>query len=190
MTNAVRNRAGRRRRDAPLPVGIVRIVAAGGESMTQPDGPSRPMNARGSAPAPRSPTVVIVQRQSPNIVVRLIWFVCAGWWLTGLVSLLAWALAATIIGIPLSISLLNRIPQVATLRMSTPEAIALVDGTVAIQHRRQRAFWVRAVYYLLIGWWFTAIWLTLAWTLVLSIIGIPLAFVMYGAVGSVLTLKR
>ena len=38
----------------------------------------------------------------PPLLVRAIWFVFIGWWLTGLVNVLAYLIALTIIGLPLA----------------------------------------------------------------------------------------
>jgi uncharacterized membrane protein YccF (DUF307 family) len=54
----------------------------------------------------------------------------------------------------------------------------------------QRAWIVRALYYLLIGWWFTAIWVVVAYILALLIITIPLASKMFNNTNKVLTLAR
>ena len=49
---------------------------------------------------------------------------------------------------------------------------------------------VRAVYFLLVGWWFSGVWMAVAYALLISIIGMPIAFWMYGRVGAVTTLHR
>ena len=46
------------------------------------------------------------------------------------------------------------------------------------------------MYFLLVGWWFSAIWLAAAYALTVSIVGLPIAFWMYGRVGAVTTLFR
>jgi len=54
----------------------------------------------------------------------------------------------------------------------------------------QRAFVIRALYYLLIGWWFTAIWVVVAYIFALLVITIPLASKMFNNTNKVLTLAR
>jgi uncharacterized membrane protein YccF (DUF307 family) len=54
----------------------------------------------------------------------------------------------------------------------------------------QRSLLVRAAWFLLVGWWVTGIWLSAAWLLNVTIIGIPLGIKMINAVPLVLTLKR
>ncbi len=52
----------------------------------------------------------------PNLILRVIWFLLVGWWLAGILSVAAWALNATIIGLPLGLWIINRLPTSATLR--------------------------------------------------------------------------
>jgi uncharacterized membrane protein YccF (DUF307 family) len=47
--------------------------------------------------------------------VRLIYFVFIGWWFSLGWSLAAWFLCVTIIGLPLGVLMLNRLPNVTTL---------------------------------------------------------------------------
>ena len=53
---------------------------------------------------------VAEQKTGPGLLVRALWFVFIGWWLTGIVSAIAWFAMVTIIGLPLGIWLINRIP--------------------------------------------------------------------------------
>jgi uncharacterized membrane protein YccF (DUF307 family) len=48
-------------------------------------------------------------------VVRLAYFVLIGWWFSLGWSLVAWFLCVTIIGLPLGVLMLNRLPNVTTL---------------------------------------------------------------------------
>ena len=48
---------------------------------------------------------------------------------------------------------------------------------------------VRAIWYLLIGWWLGAIWTILAYLFCLTIIGLPLGTIMFNTLPKVLTLK-
>ncbi len=47
-----------------------------------------------------------------------------------------------------------------------------------------------ALYFLLIGWWFSAIWIVLAWLIAVTIIGLPVAQWMFLRVNAILTLQR
>jgi uncharacterized membrane protein YccF (DUF307 family) len=50
-------------------------------------------------------------REIPFLL-RVVWFFVLGWELTGIWILVAWALNLTIIGLPLGLWMINRIPQV------------------------------------------------------------------------------
>src|SRR5215210_3312712 len=59
---------------------------------------------------------VVEDRTAPSLVLRVLWFIFVGFWLGGIVTAAAWALNVTIIGLPLGLWVLNRIPTVMTLR--------------------------------------------------------------------------
>ena len=70
---------------------------------------------------------IVELKTGPSILVRAVWYVLIGWWLTGIVMSLAWFLAITVIGLPLTFYLVNRIPTVLTLR-PRHEQYELVTG--------------------------------------------------------------
>lgn len=63
-------------------------------------------------------------------------------------------------------------------------------GSIPVAARNQRPFLVRAIYFVLIGSWFSAVWLVLAWLLAVTIIGLPAAQWMFFRVNAILTLQR
>ncbi len=143
------------------------------------------------------PTPVVVQHRDrgPGCLIRILYFIFVGLWLGGIVTVLAWILNVTIIGLPLGLWLLNRLPQVMTLKPVPAEGRAVVvDGKVVYRETslRQHPFLLRTLYFLLIGWWFSLLWLILAWLLTgLSLgLGLPLAFWMFDQVPAITTLAR
>jgi uncharacterized membrane protein YccF (DUF307 family) len=136
--------------------------------------------------APAGP--VVIDRPPPNLILRVVWFILIGWWLGGILSAVAWALNATIVLMPLGLWLINRLPTFITLRPQE-QRFEVVGGDL-VPATRQRPLLLRAVYFLLIGWWFSGLWMAVAYVLVLTVVGIPLAFWMYGRVGAVTTLYR
>jgi uncharacterized membrane protein YccF (DUF307 family) len=130
----------------------------------------------------------LVAVRPPNLLLRIVWFILVGWWLTGILSAAAWALNATIIGLPLGLWIINRLPFVATLRPL--ESFYQIEGGAVISAVEQRPFLIRAIYFLLIGWWLSGLWMAVAYVLLISVIGLPFAFWMYGRIGAVTTLFR
>jgi len=139
--------------------------------------------------------VVVMASPEPNLLIRALWFVFIGWWLSQFVILLGWLLNLTIVLLPAGVWCLNRIPQVATLKSSRKAVETRVHpGTgltmVEMVDREQLPFWQRALYFLLVGWWASLLWLEAAWIFGILIITLPLSFWMFGASGKVTTLRR
>jgi uncharacterized membrane protein YccF (DUF307 family) len=145
-------------------------------------------------PPPDSARVVTAKRSDgPSLLVRTLWFIFIGWWLTGLVNVVAYVIALTIVGLPLAFVIFNRLPSVLTLRPRTLQTSHEVAGGVTYvteSHAPQRSFFLRAVYFILIGWWFGAVWSALAWLLCVSVIGLPFGVMMYNRLPAVMTLRR
>ena len=140
-------------------------------------------------------TVVNTPDQGPGCLIRILYFIFVGLWLGGIVTIAAWVLIVTIIGLPLGLLLLNRLPQIMTLKpVPTQARVTVVDGKVIYRETSLPAhpFLLRTLYFLLIGWWFSALWLILAWLITgLSLgLGLPLAFWMFDQVPAITTLAR
>lgn len=133
---------------------------------------------------------IIIQPSGPNILIRLLYFIFIGWWLGGIVSLLAWGLNITIIGLPLGLWLLNRLPSVITLRPQENRWRVTESGLQ--QGQPQRAFFVRALYFLVVGWWLSGVWISMAYaaTIFTFGLGLPITFWMLGRIGAITTLYR
>ena len=139
--------------------------------------------------------LLVVPSAEPHLVFRAAWFILVGWWLSQITILAAWILNVTLIGLPAGIWLLNRIPQVATLKSSRKSIQIRTDDATGLRvveraDRPQRPFWQRALYFLLLGWWFSLIWLEVAWLLGILIVTLSLSFWVFGATGKVTTLRR
>ncbi|MCC6313438.1 MAG: YccF domain-containing protein [Thermomicrobiales bacterium] len=126
--------------------------------------------------------------RGPNLLFRVIWFIFIGWWLGGILSGVAWFFNATIIGLPVGLWIINRLPTFITLRPQ--EQTWRLDEGRMVRGRGQRSFVLRSIYFLLVGWWFSGVWMAVAYVFLLSIVGFPIAFWMYGRVGAVTTLFR
>ncbi len=133
--------------------------------------------------------VVIEQRSGPNLLIRALYFIVFGLWFSSIWTVVAWVLCVTIIGLPLGLWMLNRLPQVVTLAPQRTDLV-IANGRAYYADVPQRPFLLRAVWFVLIGWWLSALWLTLAWALCASIIGMVVAFWMFDRVPAIITLAR
>jgi uncharacterized membrane protein YccF (DUF307 family) len=128
--------------------------------------------------------------ESPNIILRIIWFVAVGWWLSGIWTVVAWVLCVTIIGLPIGLMMLNSLPQVTTLRARNVQTVVDAQGAVSVVTTPQYNFLIRAVYFLLVGWWLSALWLIAAWAMGSTIIGLAISFWMVDRVPAILVLTQ
>ena len=149
------------------------------------------------------PDVVVVNQSSgPNIIIRILWFIFVGWWLGQLMLLLAWVLNILIITLPLGLYILNRLPQIVTLRRTsqTFQVDTTTEGMTIAQTREieQRPFVWRAIYFVCVGWWLSFLWMEVAWligvvgaiTIVLAPIALPISFAMFSKSAAITTLRR
>ena len=124
----------------------------------------------------------MTMRNEPGCLVQGLWLLFVGWWLSGIAISAAWALNNTIIGLPIGLTILNYLPMIVALQ--SPRS------TLAGQELRQRPFLVRAAWFLLVGWWWSGIWLGIAWLLSITIVLLPVALDMVRRAPFMTTLKR
>ncbi|MDS0297379.1 YccF domain-containing protein [Halogeometricum sp. S1BR25-6] len=118
-----------------------------------------------------------------SLVVRALWFLLVGWWATPVVVNAAWALNATVILLPLGIKVINVVPTVLTLK--EPRSLSVPESA-----RGQRSLFVRAVYFVLVGWWLSFFWANLAAFLAITVVGLPVAYWMLNRLPFVTSLYR
>lgn len=134
-------------------------------------------------------------QSAPGLLIRVLWFLFIGWWLGLIWVLIAWFFNLTIIGMPLGLAMINNIPQVMTLRSARVyTVIENRNGSQVIRQRplEQNPFLLRALYFLAVGFWFSLVWMLLAWLISLLTLGLafPLSFWMFNRVPAVTTLAR
>jgi uncharacterized membrane protein YccF (DUF307 family) len=140
-------------------------------------------------------TVYVQTEQGPGCLIRGLYFLFVGIWLGAIWMLVAWFLNITIIGLPFGLSMLNSLPQVMTLRPRRVQTtVSVVNGTTVVNRGnvRQRPFLLRALYFILIGFWLSLVWLIIAWVIagVTLGLGLPIAFWMFDRVPAITTLAR
>ncbi len=137
---------------------------------------------------------VIREEAGVPFLLRVLWFFLIGWHVTLYWIVAAWILNITIIGLPLGLWMLDRVPLVLTLRPPRSYTIAHVHNGRVVDWQRQgvpQHIWpLRLVYFLLIGWWFSLLWALLAWLLCLTIIGLPFGVMMLNGLPRITTLMR
>jgi len=138
--------------------------------------------------------VIVEGTGGPGLLVRFVWWLFVGWWASGIAVGVAWFALATIIGIPLGIWIINRLPSILTLRPRTRTWVIGQDAegrrVVSAAGRPQVAWYVRGVWFVLVGWWASALWMCLAWFVQLTVVGIPIALLMFNRTPFVASLYR
>jgi len=117
-----------------------------------------------------------------SLVVRIAWFFLVGWWLTLLAINVAWALNVTVVLLPIGVKIINRVPYLLTLKRR--------DTGIRANGVAQTSLLVRAIYFVLIGWWASFIWANVAWALCVTVIGIPIGIWMFNKFPYVTSLYR
>ena len=118
------------------------------------------------SPGPRA-------KSQPGCLVSALWFVCVGSWASLIAVTVAWLCMATVIGIPLGVAIINKIPWIVALRTPDQAGVQPIKVTTETTVRargvttsvtttvivdpvpppRQRSFLVRAVWFVAIGCW-------------------------------------
>lgn len=127
----------------------------------------------------------VVVKQGPGCLIQILWFAFIGWWLGSFAVSAAYFMFVFIVTIPVGIAILNNIPLIMALRQ--PDRVITPYGEVST---RQHNFLVRALWFILVGWWLAAIALSVGYFLCMTIIGLPLGFVIFDMVPGLLTLRR
>ena len=138
-------------------------------------------------------SVIVTRRQGPPFLVRVLWYLFIGWWLTGISLALGYLAAITIVGLPLAFWIFNRTGTLLTLRPRPGTVSVSHDGSVTVVesgHREQRSLLLRVVYFVLVGWWAAWIWMTIAYFLFLTILLLPVGLMMLNRLPEVFTLHR
>src|SRR4051812_15785346 len=102
-------------------------------------------------------------RQLP-ILLRLLYFICAGWWVGAAVALAGWVCCVTVVLLPIGIFILHRLPLVTTLTMPDEEYTPIKhhrDFRV-VRESDSVPLVFRALWFCLVGFWLSAVWIKLA----------------------------
>lgn len=153
--------------------------------MILPPGPLRLQRTRWGAIAPRP----LPPAPAVPMPARVLYVAFAGIWLAPLWIVATWLLILSMSGMPLARRMLDLAPTVLTLRPVQLAAGPWVSGVVGTC--APRAGWpARAYYFVLIGWWASLLWLTLAVCLSLTGAGRRMGYGMFEQGPTVAYLER
>jgi uncharacterized membrane protein YccF (DUF307 family) len=127
----------------------------------------------------------VTVKQGPGCLVQILWFVFIGWWLGSFAVTAAYFMFVLIVTIPVGIAILNNIPKIMALR-EPPKLVSAYGQVTTPQHN----IVLRALWFVFVGWWLAAIVMTVAYALCMTVIGLPIGFLMFDWVPGVLTLRR
>jgi uncharacterized membrane protein YccF (DUF307 family) len=138
--------------------------------------------------------IVTNRRTGPGLLARALWFIFIGWWLTGFAIGFAWLCSLTIVLLPISFMIINKVPTILTLRPRSTQSDVTIDpdGTVRITTggATQRPFWQRAIWFVLVGWWACGLAMVVAYLMCLTILLLPIGLMVFNRVPAVMTLQR
>ena len=140
-------------------------------------------------------TVIENKPSGPGCLLRALWFYFIGLPIGLPWTLIAWVFMITVVGLPVGLWMINRLPQIVTLKSKKYQTVVTSNEGqthVAFRDVPQRPILIRALYFILIGFWFSLVWLILAWVFALVTLGfgLPLAFWMFDQAAAVTTLAR
>ncbi len=171
------------------------LTALGDNEIPEMSDPTTTQNGSGATDRSEGVNVSVERHEnSPSIAVRAAYFLLIGWWASGIWLSVAWFLVVTIIGMPIGIKMINLVPKIVSLKERRIETTltesASGDVTITESGSEQHSLVVRAVYFLLVGWWLSGVWMSLAWVASVTIVGLPVAVWMYDRLPYVVSLYK
>ncbi len=155
--------------------------------------PVQPTQVNVHVTAPAAPQIVIEVKQR-GLFVRALYYVFVGWWLSGLMMFAAGVCIASVVLLPAGLAMVNRLPQVMTLRprSTAVNATMLSDGSMqyTVGSAQQRSMLIRTLYFCCVGWWAGMLVMFAAWVLSVLIVTMPLGLMLLNRVPAAVTLRR
>ena len=115
---------------------------------------------------------------------RLVYFLAIGWWLGLFAVVLAVAFTFTIVLAPLGLTLFNRLPRIVFLREPVEWELHGEEAPPRLP------FLLRAIWFVFIGLPIGMLAFSLGYALAFTLVGIPLAVLLFDRVPLLLTLNR
>lgn len=117
------------------------------------------------------------------MLLRAIYFLLVGWWAAFLWGVVAYLCCLSIVLLPLGVVMLNRLPQVLTLKPADRQP----GNDLRVP---ELPFLLRAVWFVFIGSWLALKVFVVGYLLCLTIVGLPLGVWVLHQVPLALTLKQ
>ena len=135
-------------------------------------------------------TTVYQPKSEYSMLIRVIWMLCVGWWLAGIFYMVGVILTLMIITAPLGMVVIQKIGWAFSLYTVEDVAAVIVtsSGDTIIIPKQGTPFMLRFVYFLLFGWWFGGIALFISMLCGVTIIGLPISFMITNRLGNIMTL--
>ena len=127
-------------------------------------------------------------QEGPGMLIRFIWMLVIGWWLSGLFYFVGAILTLLIVTAPLGMLVIQKIGWAFSLYQESSLMYVSDGQTTMVMEKQQTSFIVRFLYFFFIGWWIGGFALGLAWILGITIIGLPLSFMIMNRLGKIMTL--
>ena len=126
------------------------------------------------------------------LLLRALWFVFIGLPVGWFCIHVGWFFMITVIGIPIGLWIFNRVPMIMTLQPELEERykLSLRQNQMFTGEVEQITLPVRLLWLVLIGWWFSLIWMNVAYLFSATVIGIPVGFWMFNRLPWVIFLTR
>ncbi len=121
------------------------------------------------------------------MLLQLIYFIVFGWWFGALVAVVGYLLCVSVIGLPIGVMLLNRLPAFIFLLERSQE---LESDSLGLQHSHELPLLIRIIWFFVLGWELGIFALLVGYVFCLTLIGIPVGIFVLNRVPLLLTLSQ
>lgn len=142
---------------------------------------------------PQQVVNVNIQQRQHGLFVRALYFLFIGYWAGFIWLNIGYGLVLSVIGLPLGLMMLNRLPMVMTLKPASQSVNISITGNttnINIGGAQQVNFLLRALYFVFIGWWAGLMWSYVAYVMFVLIVTIPVGVMMFNMLPTIITLRK
>lgn len=136
---------------------------------------------------------VNIQQHQHGLFTRALYFIFIGWWAGWFWLNIGYFFVLTIIGLPIGLVMLNRLPTVLTLKPASQSVNITITGNttnINIAGVQQVNFLIRALYFIFIGCWAGLLWSWVAYTMFVLVVTIPVGVMMLNMLPAIITLRK